>query len=80
MLIITASAKELTAVHTMLQTKGAMPTDEVQRLSEYDSNGKSNKTGWQTVRHRHRQSNCGPCQSSVMPLLIAVFAWRLPGH
>jgi len=48
-LIITASAKELTAVHTMLQTKGAMPTDEVQRLSEYDSNGKSNKTGWQTV-------------------------------
>jgi len=48
-LIICASGKELSAVQKKLQEEGKMPSEEVQRLSEFDATGKSMRTEWQTV-------------------------------
>ena len=48
-LVICSSATELTAVHEAVQKRGAMPSDEVQRLSEFDAKGASLKSEWQTI-------------------------------
>ena len=48
-LVITSSSDELTRMHKALCDGGDMPSDEVQRLSEFDANGVSLKTEWQTV-------------------------------
>ena len=48
-LVICSSATELTAVHEAVQKRGKMPSDEVQRLSEFDAKGASLKSDWQTI-------------------------------
>ncbi len=48
-LVICSSAAELTTVHEAVQKRGKMPSDEVQRLSEFDAKGASLKSEWQTI-------------------------------
>ena len=51
-LVICASTAELTAVVDALRSEeggGKMPADEVQRFSEFDANGASLKSEWQTI-------------------------------
>ena len=42
-LVITSSQKQLGLIHDALRAAGELPPDEVQRLSEFDEEGKSLK-------------------------------------
>ena len=48
-LVIAASPEELTTIVNAVKGAGKVPADEVQRFSEFDENGASLKSEWQTV-------------------------------
>ena len=48
-LIIASSTEELGVLHKAVQDGGKVPSDEVQRFSEFDANGASLKNEWQTI-------------------------------
>ena len=48
-LVIASSTDELSMLHKAVQAGGVVPADEVQRFSEFDANGASLKSEWQTI-------------------------------
>ena len=48
-LVIASSTAELGVIHKAVCDGGVIPADEVQRFSEFDANGASLKSEWQTI-------------------------------
>lgn len=48
-LVVSSSLDELKLLHETLALRGDMPSDEIQRLSEFDADGKSMRGSWQTI-------------------------------